>query len=277
MESLLETRGMPVSADLHLRGRLEQGPQGLILRADGGGTWELDAGQWVSRPQAPPALTPREDHGMAYDAGRGVTVLYGGDDEHQVRDDTWEYDGAAWRLVPATGGPGRREGPSMAYDGQRKVTVLFGGIKSDSGTMTPLPFDDTWEWDGKDWKKIATAQSATARHNGGMAYDAKRGRIVLFGGGSLSAPNANLVWEYDGTTWTSATSSPAPIARHSTAMAYAMAMITPAIRASSPKNIDPRSGVRAAGASQKTSESRARVTEVSANQNACVISAAMPA
>lgn len=40
---------MPVSADLHLRGRLELGPLGLILRAEGGGTWELDVGPRVRR------------------------------------------------------------------------------------------------------------------------------------------------------------------------------------------------------------------------------------
>lgn len=40
---------MPVSADLHLRGRLEQGPLGLILRVDGGSTWELDAGPRARR------------------------------------------------------------------------------------------------------------------------------------------------------------------------------------------------------------------------------------
>lgn len=33
-----------MSADLHLRGRLERGRVGLILRTEGGGTWELDAG-----------------------------------------------------------------------------------------------------------------------------------------------------------------------------------------------------------------------------------------
>lgn len=33
-----------MSADLHLRGRLERGSVGLVLRAEGGGTWELDAG-----------------------------------------------------------------------------------------------------------------------------------------------------------------------------------------------------------------------------------------
>jgi hypothetical protein len=31
-----------LNADLHLRGRLEQGPYGLVLRADGGGVWELE-------------------------------------------------------------------------------------------------------------------------------------------------------------------------------------------------------------------------------------------
>ena len=42
--SLLERPGLPMNADLHLRGRLERGRVGLVLRADGGGTWELDAG-----------------------------------------------------------------------------------------------------------------------------------------------------------------------------------------------------------------------------------------
>ena len=33
---------MPLSADLHLRGRLEQGPYGLVLRPSDGGEWELE-------------------------------------------------------------------------------------------------------------------------------------------------------------------------------------------------------------------------------------------
>ena len=34
---------MPVGADLHLRGRLERGPYGLVLRIGGGGAWEIEA------------------------------------------------------------------------------------------------------------------------------------------------------------------------------------------------------------------------------------------
>ncbi len=33
---------MPLRGHLHLRGRLEQGLYGLVLRADGGGVWELE-------------------------------------------------------------------------------------------------------------------------------------------------------------------------------------------------------------------------------------------
>lgn len=33
---------MPLNAGLHLRGRLEQGRYGLLLRTDGGGVWELE-------------------------------------------------------------------------------------------------------------------------------------------------------------------------------------------------------------------------------------------
>lgn len=49
MGSLLERPGLPMSADLHLRGRLEQGRFGLVLRAEGGGTRELDAGRRAHR------------------------------------------------------------------------------------------------------------------------------------------------------------------------------------------------------------------------------------
>lgn len=43
MGPLLERSCLPVSCAQHLTGTLEQGPTGLVLRTDGGGTWELDA------------------------------------------------------------------------------------------------------------------------------------------------------------------------------------------------------------------------------------------
>jgi hypothetical protein len=74
---------------------------------------------------------------MAFDAARGVTVLF-------VRGDppeTWEWDGTSWALRLTTGPVIACESaiicvrPSMAYDSVRSAMVLFGG----------LPAGQTWE------------------------------------------------------------------------------------------------------------------------------------
>lgn len=54
---------MPVGADLHLRGHLEQGPYGLVLRAVGGGVLELETRRRANR------LIGREVEVIGYRAG----------------------------------------------------------------------------------------------------------------------------------------------------------------------------------------------------------------
>ena len=59
---------------------------------------------------------------------------------------------------------------------------------------------DTWSWDGKTWKQLATT-GPSPRAMGYMAYDKNRDRIVLFGG-RMGWPNdANDTWEWDGKEW----------------------------------------------------------------------------
>ena len=64
-------------------------------------------------------------HAMAYDASRGVTVLFGGYTGFS-NGETWEWNGTTWtqRMVS---GPSPRYSHAMAYDASRGVTVLFGG------------------------------------------------------------------------------------------------------------------------------------------------------
>src|SRR5262249_47042620 len=72
-----------------------------------GETWEWDGVTWVQRN---PSLQPfrRMAHAMAYDSARGVTVLFGGLDygssfPQPWMNDTWEWNGSAWRNPnPAT-------------------------------------------------------------------------------------------------------------------------------------------------------------------------------
>jgi hypothetical protein len=81
-----------------------------------------------------------------------------------------------------------------AYDSKNGSLVIFGGSSS-TGIL-----GDTWAWDGKQWKQLAT-EGPAPRMMGYLAYDKKRNTVVLFGG-RLGWPNdANDTWEWDGAKW----------------------------------------------------------------------------
>ena len=100
-------------------------------------TWEWDGTDWTLRtlPQSP---SVRGAQGMAYDAGRGVTVLFGGLGQGYMND-TWEYDGNTWTLMTPSISPQGRYS-YMVYDTNRHAVELVGG-----GIVGGL-IDDTWEY-----------------------------------------------------------------------------------------------------------------------------------
>ena len=52
--------------------------------------------------------------------------------------------------------PSVRWAGMMAYDSARKRVVLFGGTTTGFQSTT---LNDTWEYDGKDWTQIKTANA----------------------------------------------------------------------------------------------------------------------
>ena len=68
-----------------------------------------------------------------------------------------------------------------------------------------------------EWKQVSTTGPG-ARRNPGLAYDAKRQRLVLFGGSNDSGPLGDT-WEWDGAVW-SLRSSSGPVPRYGHAMAF---------------------------------------------------------
>src|SRR5688572_7048268 len=71
--------------------------------------------------------------------------------------------------------PGGRNKPGFVCDSDRKKFVLFGGFgKRGEGIR-----GDTWEWDGENWKQIAS-NGPENRGGMGMSYDSDRKKIVLF-------------------------------------------------------------------------------------------------
>ncbi len=73
---------------------------------------------------------------------------------------------------------------AMAYDSAHSQVVLFGGIDSSVlSSSFPTYSNETWTWDGSTWTKQSPANNPPARCCFGMAYDAARGQVVIFGGG----------------------------------------------------------------------------------------------
>ena len=149
-------------------------------------------------------LGVRNAHAMAYDGNRGRVILFGGADASKVCGDTWEWDGRKWTRV-SLAGPGPRTFPAMAYDSLRKRVVLFGGNRVlFGGSPEENEFlNDTWEWDGRKWTQV-NVKGPSPRAEAAMAFDSRRGRIVLFGGHNRAGEAGSRLgdtWEWDGKSW----------------------------------------------------------------------------
>jgi hypothetical protein len=171
--------------------------------------WEL-RGATDSQP------SPRRNHFMAFDAQRGVTVLFGGVGAAGDNGETWEWNGTQW-IQYGSGDLSARTGGAMVYDQGRGVSVLFGGY---SNAVVSTLYGETWERSGTTWaQRIVPGPSP--RHSLGMVYDRGRGVTVLFGGYDSTQPLGDT-WEWDGSAW-SLRSIDGPSARWAHSMAYDLA------------------------------------------------------
>jgi len=158
---------------------------------------------------------------MAFDAERGVTVLFGGIDESGIEtSETWEWDGDRWRLRATEGPRGRPYASQLVYDSSRGAVVVFDGQAHDIWTWTgnawhsesvpgswppqdshylsdternvvlAMAGTDVWEWDGTGWtsRDVFADQDASLPIDPTVAMDAARGRVLLFGGERPGSP-----------------------------------------------------------------------------------------
>jgi hypothetical protein len=105
----------------------------------------------------------------------------------------------------------------MAYDPTTETVVLFGGSLGSTNS------DETWKWDGVTWTQQFPPVSPSARgwNINGMVFDSLIGKVVLFGGYTVSFGMFNDTWEWDGTskTWTEQFPATSPSPRQAT-LAY---------------------------------------------------------
>jgi len=171
---------------------------------------------WVAKDSGLPEA--RNGIALAYDAARGNVLLFGGYGTDKLAD-TWLWNGTRWDVVtpvPGSEVPPVREAHALAYDSARERVVLFGGW-GDSGQL-----GDTWEWDGVKWTNVTPTESSDSpsrRYGHALAYDAARGKVLLFGGNATTGRLADT-WEWDGAKWTQLSPTESPPSRYAHALAY---------------------------------------------------------
>lgn len=165
----------------------------------------------TARPQA------ASEGGFATDTKRNRVIMFGGLIKPGFfSNETWSWNGASWKKLSTTTAPIARFACDMVYDSARDRMVMFGGAGGSLGFFN----NETWEFDGTNWKKMAPKTSPGRRVFMVMAYDANRKRTVLFGGADSNFNDVNDTWEWDGTNWTQVRTTRAPSPRGSGAIAY---------------------------------------------------------
>jgi hypothetical protein len=124
-----------------------------------------------------------------------------------------------WTPVEVKDGPVPLREAESAYDTQRNRLVMFGGSASYLGNDKWDYKTDTWEWDGNQWLNVPSEETPQGRADHAMAYDEKRGVVVLFGG-VTNGERLSDTWEWDGKSWTKMTSYADPPARSGHEMIY---------------------------------------------------------
>lgn len=140
------------------------------------------------RPRAPTTWsTSVRGHRLAYCAGAGGMILFGGHDGTSPLAETWSWNGTDWtRLSPAQSPPAREQ-HVMFCDARRQKIYVVGGTGA-AGILA-----DVWEFDGSTWRERMPLERPSARRGAGAAFHEASGRGVLFGGYGT---------EYLGDTWT---------------------------------------------------------------------------
>ncbi len=105
--------------------------------------WTWDGTAWskgVALPEDPRRHVV-SSHGVAYNPTTGTLVLFGGYAASQcgdngvtslASDETWQWDGSAWRQISTLKAPPKRVSTLMTFDSARKQIVMFGGVTPDT-------------------------------------------------------------------------------------------------------------------------------------------------
>jgi hypothetical protein len=174
-------------------------------------TWEWDGTSWTEiKPAKDKKPEARALFTMWYDPILKKTVLYSGlgrpnlDSRITRYSDMWAFDGTGWTKLNPTTTPGERFGSNAAVDPRTGKVLLFGGLLVEKeGDVAKRQYfaNDTWEWDGTNWRKIDAKRVPPGRQNFGLAYDPASNQVVMYGGYAGFYFSDLWAWDPAAETW----------------------------------------------------------------------------
>lgn len=138
-------------------------------------TWEWDGASWNQPPQIDTPDPAACDHmKLIYDpTSERVLLVGGGDDQGNLSEETWAWDGADWDRLADVGPVGRAHHGLVSDSGHGRV-FLYGGYDGNQ------VFDDFWEWNGAEWSELPITGPGPRSHFGlAISDDAE---MLLYGG-----------------------------------------------------------------------------------------------
>jgi hypothetical protein len=175
---------------------------GAFLTATGGFArfartlWEWDGAHWAARDTtAPENYFP----GALSTTRNGAIIILGGPpgvnrDGPRAPSRSWIFNGSTWL--------GREEAP--AFNNLQAVAgapdgTLYMYQSWESWLTSPLMHvRDT----SGTWRRIESSLNPGVRNTQALAWDARRSRLVLFGGATRDQRLLDDTWEFDGRDWT---------------------------------------------------------------------------
>ena len=157
-------------------------------------TLDLERFEWRRIDIQGPKPPPSEDHTLIYDPVGRRMILFGGENG-LTTGKTWSFDLQTyrWRDLTDTTGPVREDHIAI-YDSRRKRMVVWGG-RDNTGTIDYVNISDLFALDldpasptFEKWIHIPIGKErAPGRSDHAAIYDARRDRMVVFGGWDKAA------------------------------------------------------------------------------------------
>lgn len=156
-------------------------------------TWEFDGTTWRQILSDGPNVSKPL---LAYDVAHHQIVMLGIDDKFATLMYTYDPSTVSWKQVTPATLPSCVDEGMLTYHSGDDALFYTGGVCTGSAAT-----EDTYEWDGTTWNKIALTAFAGRVFGAGLTYVPEVGSAVLYGGASVAGVPRRNTFLYNDKAW----------------------------------------------------------------------------